>query len=263
LTRKIPTACLAFLALGCAHQESFGYRPVTRVTATPNGFPASRYAVPPQAPRGEVTVGTFGLTELEVAPGVRDIFVHARLVVANDNDDQPWTVDPWRQVLVLPGHGEFGPAYMNSTVPAAPVVTVRPGARLVMDLFYTLPTGLKREWRLPSYQVSWNVDTGAKGVIAERTPFERFEVPLQGQPPRYAVAVGWGPVWWVNPWWPVHRHWWWQHHWVYQPWPHRVVVLHRPRVVRIRRPYFVAQPAPAVPAPPARARPAPAEPARP
>jgi len=74
-------------AAGCAHE--FAYRPVDAAAA---GAPASRYQIPPEAPRGEVYVTSFGFTQMDVAEGRSAQLMHARVVAVNNGHDG-WTVD--------------------------------------------------------------------------------------------------------------------------------------------------------------------------
>src|SRR5438270_10913391 len=86
---------IGLLASGCAHE--YAYLPVD---AAGGGGPAARYPVPPEAPRGEVYVTSFGFMEMDVADGRSAEMMHARLVAVN-NGPIPWTVDGRAQQLVV------------------------------------------------------------------------------------------------------------------------------------------------------------------
>src|SRR6188472_180746 len=94
---RLATATILVTAaatVGCVHE--FAYLPVDNG----RGAPASRYAIPPEAPRGEVYVTSFGFTQMDVAEGRRADMMHARLVAVNNGGDT-WTVDGRAQQLVV------------------------------------------------------------------------------------------------------------------------------------------------------------------
>jgi hypothetical protein len=62
------------------------------------------YAIPGDAPTGEVQVMFFGLADFEVmGPGQPQRFLHLRLAAHNQRDSGGWTLDAREQGLVLPG----------------------------------------------------------------------------------------------------------------------------------------------------------------
>lgn len=237
--RKVFVAALLLAGCGGA---SYLYRPTALVTATEAGRPASRHLIPPEAPRGEVIVSSSGLTELQVTPRRTARFVHARLVVSNHNAEGAWRLEPGRQLLVLPDGTQAPPTYVNSNVAPGPI-TVPPGQKVVVDLYYAAPPGYAREDRLPTFDLRWFVDTPAREV-AERTVFERLEV-VPAPPPAHVhgtLALGWGPIWWADPFW--------YHPRPYAWWGPRYVIVERPRVGPPPRRRVAAPPAPARPAEP-------------
>src|SRR5262245_31802263 len=117
-------------ATGCATSSSF-----VPVGPGTTGGSAIRYPVPPEAPRGEVYLTSFGFTDLDVG-GQPATLLHARLAVSNGSA-QPWTVDGRRQVLVAPGYPRLTPAFANSDAGTGPVYVVPPGSSNVFDLYYS------------------------------------------------------------------------------------------------------------------------------
>jgi hypothetical protein len=188
-----------FAATLVACYSDYYYRPAEQSNATVNGFPAAHYNVPAQAPKGDVRVSTFGLTKIEQANGDKPRFLHVRMVVANNSDLAPWTVDTREQVLKLGNAGQSRPAFANSDNGQLPQAEVPVGGQRTLDLYYPLPANLQRASRLPQFDLSWKVQTPEQ-LVAERTPFERIYVDYYpyyyGYP---SVAFGYGPYWWYDP----------------------------------------------------------------
>jgi hypothetical protein len=233
------TAGIAIIlgAAGCGH-PAYVYQPTALATATVDGQPASRYPVPPESPRGEVTVGSLGMTEMDRSGGAKGTFVHTRMVVSNNNGEGAWTVDPGRQLLALPRHTPIAPAYVNATDQVIPQGTVAPGQKLTMDLFFALPPDLKDAGAVPEFDLLWNVQMPGR-ELAERTTFERLQVVPAPEPmPAYA----WAGRWWADPWWygSIGPGPWWR-----DPLAPRFVVVRRPSRIVVRQPQVMARPAPA------------------
>jgi len=186
-------------AAGCAHE--FAYRPVDAAAA---GAPASRYQIPPEAPRGEVYVTSFGFTQMDVAEGRSAQLMHARVVAVNNGHDG-WTVDGRaQQLLYAPAAAPLTPAYVNTDAGTGPVYAVPPASHRVFDLYYAVPAPLDQPQQLGAFELSWRVDVAGRPVT-ERTPFQRFEGAPGGYdpyPPYVFVGLGWGPGWWYGPYFP-------------------------------------------------------------
>ncbi|MCU1280842.1 MAG: uncharacterized protein JWM53_4388 [bacterium] len=229
LTR--PMSMLALAALGCG-ESRYIYRPTEQATATSDGLPAARYPVPPESPRGEVNIASFGPTKMQVTTSEEKVkFLHVRMVVANNNDAGPWVVDTRQQVVSLPQEGQSPPAFANSDVPGLPIVNVPAGQKHTIDLFYTLPEGMQKARHVPRFELFWHVQTPSREV-AERTPFERTEAdeavasayPYVAGYPELSLSLGWGPVWWYDPLVPAVT--------FYHP-----VIIHRRYPLFVRAPY--------------------------
>jgi uncharacterized membrane protein YgcG len=181
------------------------YEPAERSNAVVNGVPASSYPTPPERPTGDVRIVSLGFTTVRPADGASVLVLQLRMVVANNGDDQPWTLDTRQITVSIAGEGESAPAFVNGDAGEPPVVQIPRGAQRTFDLFYPLPRDLDRADRLPAFDVKWQVQTPSR-VVAERTPFERVAVESGDYGyvyPYYASGYGgaWygpglGPYWW-------------------------------------------------------------------
>jgi len=199
-SRTITAAGLFAIAglAACAHH--YDYHPAERDLVPFQGRAAARYAVPPERPEGEVRVVTFGMHDLTpAAGGSRMPALHVRLVVANNGDATPWTIDTRQVVIDIAGEGSSPAVYVNSDVGTLPTIAIARGEQRTIDFFFPLPGSMQGEAAIPRFDVKWQVVTGAR-PFAGRTPFDRFE--LQAPPPPVAVAFRWGPHWWFDPFYP-------------------------------------------------------------
>lgn len=204
---------LATALTGCATatSASYVYRPAVQVDARANGYPAAYYSIPFERPVGDVRVGSFGLSAVQPQGGGPTTRVaHVRLIVANNADDVPWTVDTRDAVLSIPGEGSSRPAFVNTDAGVPPVVQIVRGDQRTIDLYYPLPAGRAAEEALPAFDVTWKVRT-ATGDTVQRTPFERDLVDgddadyagYYGYPYGYygfglGYALGFGTHWWYD-----------------------------------------------------------------
>jgi hypothetical protein len=201
MLRVMPALVLGIglAAAGCAHE--YAYMPVGA------GGPAARYPIPPEAPRGEIYVTSFGFMQMDVADGRSAEMMHARLVAVN-NGPAAWTIDGRAQQLVVaPAQPPLGPAYINTNTDAGagPVYVVPPGQHQVFDLYYAVPPPLDHPQQLGGFALDWRVDVAGR-PFADRTPFQRFEGSPGGYEPYpdyVYVGLGWGPGWWYGPGFPV------------------------------------------------------------
>jgi hypothetical protein len=181
---------------GCATYSSY-------VPAGPgaNGGPAMRYAIPPEAPQGEVYVTSFGFTDLDVGSGTPATLLHARMAVQNGSG-QPWSVDGRRQLLVAPGYQAQTPAFANSDAGQGPLYVVGPGQSNVIDLYYAVAPPIS------SFGLQWSVDA-AGHAVAQQTPFLRVDEAPRSYtpyPPYVVVGLGFGVGWWYGPHYPYRPH---------------------------------------------------------
>lgn len=232
-----PPLAAAVALTGCAVATEYAYVP-QQASVVMDGFDAVRYPVPPEEPTGSVTIASFGFTELATGAQGSVAALHVRMVVDNEGDETPWTVDTGDQLVEIAGEGQSRPLLVNTDIQALPIVSIGRRQKRVFDLYFPLPTTVTGESQLPAFDVLWQVRTPARAV-ADRTSFRRFVVDTPSPPPEPVLLYGWGPYWWLNPAFPspvfVHPR-----VIVVQPPLHRVVIRrHPPRhhhvVVRRRR----------------------------
>ena len=192
------------VSAGCA--TSLEYVPTEQVAALVQGEPASLYSVPPEAPRGDVTLISHGLVSVKPKQGGDSTeAVHVGVTLSNDQDQGSWTFDVREQWLLALGAAPVRPALISSSA-ATEVVTVPPGQERTLDLYFRPPAGSKRgEPR--SFDVLWSVRTPSR-VVTERTPFEREDrrsgygfapsVSLGLGVGYGSVGVGYGSAWWYD-----------------------------------------------------------------
>ncbi len=141
-----------------------------------SGYPAAHYAIPTDRPTGDVRVGSFGLTAVQPRSGGPTTNVaHVRLIVANNSDEIPWTIDTREAVMVIAGEGNSRPAFVNTDAGTPPVLQIARGEQRMIDLYYPLPSGKALEETVPAFDVTWRVQTATADVV-QRTPFERERV---------------------------------------------------------------------------------------
>ena len=242
----IPALALALAAAGCAG-TGYAYVPAEAGARTARGALAARYDVPAWNPRGQVEVTATGLSQLELVPGTRVPALHVRLTVAN-RESVPWALDTRSLVLAIAGNGASRPAYVNTDAGVPPLVTISPGERRTLDVYYPLPRGHDTAASLPRFTLAWQLQTG-QGLVSERTPFDRIAIEEAEEPRVYgriAVGIGAYPYWYYDPFYPRYT-------FTYPPpfayYPRRVIVRrpvviapHRPVTVPPRRPVHVARP---------------------
>jgi hypothetical protein len=183
--------------MGCAENPKYVYEPEA-ANAQTSGLPATKTAIPQEAPQGAIEIASYGVTELRPG-GVPERVLHVREIVTNDGDARPWQVDTREQLVDVPDAGQAAARYVN-TDQQSPVITVGQHEQRVLDFYFPLPAGMEKDSRLPGFQVLWNVHTGSRAV-ASRTAFDR----VAEQPDvAYVYEDGWpywagsGPYWWYG-----------------------------------------------------------------
>ena len=196
--RRLLLLCVLGCA-GCASQQYY-YQPTEQATATLEGRPAARYGIPPESPRGDVLVTTFGVASLDLGGDEPLPVLHVRLVVANNGGEAPWTVDTREIRAELRGLQPVGPAFISASVRDLPTVQIPSGEKRTLDLYFPLPDPLRSDRQVPQFDVLWRVATDTRDV-AERTPFERIRVePAWESHVGYGVGIGVvSPWWWYDP----------------------------------------------------------------
>jgi hypothetical protein len=198
---------LAGAATACGSTDEYVYRP-EEPSVNVAGAPGQKYAIPPEAPTGEVRVASNGVVELRAPQSTRAL--HVRAVVDDEGDATPWVVDANDARVQIAGAGESRPMFVNSDT-AGPTIAIAQHQRRVVDFYFPLPAGVDDNTHLPAFDFLWTVRTPARAV-AQRTSFTRMTI--EPAPRNDIFYAGWGPVWWANPWYP--------HAW----WGPRVVVVH-------------------------------------
>ena len=186
------------VSAGCA--SSLEYVPTEQVSALVQGEPASLYSVPPEAPRGDVTLISHGVVSVKPKHGGDSTnAVHVGVTLSNDQDKGAWTFYPREQWLVAPGAPPVGPALISSSA-ATEAVTVAPGQEQTLDLYFRPPPGWKGK-QPGSFDVIWSVRTPSR-IVTERTPFEREDPRARyGYAPSVSLGlgVGYGSGYWYDP----------------------------------------------------------------
>jgi hypothetical protein len=155
-----------------------------------DGNAATVVPIPPEAPKGEVRVASSGLTTLRADDAPDLPALRVTMIVTNDADQTPWTVDTREQLLEARGQ-TLRPAFASSDRDGLPLIQVGPREKRTIDLYYALP-----DKDVDQFELAWQVDT-ADRLVGERTAFYRTE-PESG--PVYASV--WGPYWWYDPFYP-------------------------------------------------------------
>jgi hypothetical protein len=201
--RTIFGAALAALVLGGCAENRYIYQPAQQATATVGNLPAARYGVPAERPTGEVLIASSGLTSLPEADA-RTPALFVRMIITNNSDDTPWTLDTQQQLAIVGGE-KLSPAYVNAYQYTKPAVEIPRGEKRLLDLYYRLPGKVDADNPTPQFDFAWNVQTGSR-LIAERTSFDRLTVePVYAggyyYPYGYYYGPGWGPYGWYDPFW--------------------------------------------------------------
>src|SRR6185436_13854360 len=124
--------------VACSSADKFLYSPAEQATASIDGFPAARYAVPPERPLGTVLVASPDVVDMKFDNDVKTRMLSVRVIVANNQDNNPWKIDTREVRAVLKDGGETAPTYVNAERQPLPIVEVRRGEKLNIELYYPL-----------------------------------------------------------------------------------------------------------------------------
>src|SRR5689334_5623664 len=105
---------LASCVLAACAEDEYIYRPAEQATANVGGLPAARYGIPPERPLGTVLIASSGLARIGFGDGAEQRMLAVRMVISNNTDDVPWTVDTREQRAIVLGAGESRPVYANA-----------------------------------------------------------------------------------------------------------------------------------------------------
>ncbi|MEA2697758.1 MAG: hypothetical protein QOI66_2029 [Myxococcales bacterium] len=193
MTRQITILVSSIAMASCS--PGFFYRPADNATATMKGRVAADYQIPPNAPRGDVRLASFGIGKISMSgsSNQKQKAVHVRMIVT-DNSQTPWTMDMRQQAIALPDGQQLAPAYASTHEGqnGLPSVTVPARGKRIIDLFYGLPANIQLASQLPSFSVVWHVNMSQQQVT-ERTRFDRMRVEPATVPSgeRHASDIGW------------------------------------------------------------------------
>jgi hypothetical protein len=198
------TLLISLGALALSACAQYTYVPQTNATSQIRGQTAATYSLPSAVrPEGDLRVASFGVSKITKQNGEQFRAMHVRMVVSN-NGSQPWVLDTREQLIDLRGFGQARAAAGYSEGQDLPLLSIAPGQKRTVDLFFPLPPEAARASRVPEFDVVWKIQAGGQQV-AQRTPFERLQVePLYagvgwGYP--YYGAYGFGPYLWTDPFW--------------------------------------------------------------
>ncbi|SRR5258708_6420952 len=173
------TALLVLIvASGCVTTQPYVFRPTEAPNLTSENRAVARYVVPRALPRGEIFVTSDGVVDKNEA-GQPGPVLHVRATLFNVAGEAPWAVDIRDQLVSLPGGAQLHASGVKTTVGGAPILTIAPGERVAMDLYFTLPDSQQSADRIPTFDFIWQVATDRKHA-AGTVPFGRFDVDPPG-----------------------------------------------------------------------------------
>ncbi len=200
-TSEILASVLVACGLGACATTDYAYAPdIPNSVAA--GMPAQSIAIPQEAPQGTVQITSYGIAALSPS-GTTMPALHVRMIVANDGDAVPWTIDTSKQLVEIAGEGQSGPLFANADVPTLPVVAIAQHQRHVIDLYFPVPATVHSDAQLPGFQVLWQVTTPTR-TVASRTQFDRVDRDQYADATYDSAYVdyawpywaGYGPYWW-------------------------------------------------------------------
>src|SRR5262249_53215965 len=134
----------------CGETGAYIYTPAVNANARADGAAAAHYAIPPESPRGDVRVASFGLTEVQPQGGGEKMSVlHIRMIVAHNGDPQPGWLASQSVLATIPGAGQPRPAFVNTDAGQPPILEIPQGQQRVIDFFYPAPPGMSKADKLP------------------------------------------------------------------------------------------------------------------
>jgi len=181
---------------------TYAYAPTTSTPVTLDARPAADFPLPQERPTGNVRIASFGFIDLggHGKPLDEAHYLHAlhlRMVVTNKSAKE-WTLDTREQRVDLTARGRSAAAFATAdkgTPP--PLISVAPGGRRVVDLFYPLPPDEQSAAKLPEFDAVFTVTTD-RGPVTAVASFNRIVVTPAATPDDYGPEYWWGPPYWVN-----------------------------------------------------------------
>src|SRR5207302_5348448 len=136
-------------------------------------LPAARYAIPAERPTGEVLIASPGLTAMPEADG-RTPALFVRMVVTNNSDETPWTLDTREQFAFIGGEKQ-SPSFVNGAKPPETALQIPRGEKKLVDLYYRLPVKIEGDEQIPQCERARSIETPSR-AIAERTACDRLRI---------------------------------------------------------------------------------------
>jgi hypothetical protein len=128
-----------------------------------------------QAMQGNVRIISLGMQAVPAESGLEgQRALHLQMTVAN-NEARPWSVDPQRQTVDVPGRQPLAPIFVKTANGAATSqpIEVAAGGQQVIDLYYALPAD-ERPKNVPQLSAAWQVQT-MNGTARGEQSFRRVE----------------------------------------------------------------------------------------
>jgi hypothetical protein len=188
----IPVLVLTASGAGCVTPQAFVYRPTEAPNITMDNRAVARYVVPRSLPRGEI----FVMSEGVAAAGESDPELHVRVTVFNVAGEAPWAIDIRDQIVTLPAGPQLHPSRVKTAAQGAPILTISPGQRIAMDLYFNLPEQARTADAFANFDFIWQISTDRKHA-AGSVPFGRFlsggaprtDTPMPGASPALATVA--------------------------------------------------------------------------
>ena len=188
MTRVLLPALLA----GCAATTSYVYAPRDASTSQA-GYPTAIIGIPPDGPKGRLELTSYGITDIQPEGTARMTVLHVHISVANERDAAAWTFVPSQQTVQMARKPAEHPIFVSSDKPDVASLTIAPGERRQVDLYYALPAGIASEEDLPGFELTWRV-----GASSARTHFERVEEEKMSEQFHPIFKHSEEPYWWYG-----------------------------------------------------------------
>jgi hypothetical protein len=192
---------LAASAGGCAYgyvgYDGAELAPSYANVSGSSGPPVLRYAIPPDAPKGEAYVMSLGVQSFTAMDGTPSPMLLLRIAVENKSAE-PWILDPADVALALDDTAAVSATYAKGQQSVGRQ-TIAPGERGELTLYFAMPTATQPQ----RANLKWQVRRGTESTAID----SRFDLTTgSGQPyyePVYdpALVYAWGPGWWWGPSW--------------------------------------------------------------
>lgn len=168
------------LAAGCGAGGQYVYQPLAPSGKPAPGGPAARYALPAEAPAGELRIGSPGIVTMTNRDTKRTYHaLQVAMSIRDDKDTEPWRFAPYSQLAFLPERGWVKPFLVTENGRALRGdIEIARGKTRTLQLFYALPPTANTERLLSSFAITWQVETPS-AVVVHDTRFQRLRVPLR------------------------------------------------------------------------------------